>query len=321
MESFPAFIIDAFTERRFTGNPAAVCLIPRILEDKEYQKIAAEFNLSETAFPVPIGGITDFRTCSQFSLRWFTPTTEVPLCGHATLATSHVLFNEVGNISKEIKFDTKSGVLVVKRNENGSVQMNFPKYDITSLRFSHVENRLHGIFSEFKAPHFLWDLVQCVVPKEIVVTDVAYAAQAKKLIIVVDPETTKFELEGIRIDDAKLLELHDGSFVRGVAITLHPKSAIYQGFMNSSNEEFDYACRYFAPWVGIKEDPATGSAQCCLGPFWAKLLDKQQLYVLQAYPNRGAEFRVGIEDQRVILDGTSVTVLNGSIKLDEPKFF
>lgn len=110
-------------------------------------KIAAEFNLSETAFPVPIGS-TDFKTCSQFSLRWFTPKTEVPLCGHATLATSHVLFNEVGNVNKEIKFDTQSGVLIAKRDEKGNVEMNFPEYDLASVKFNDTPNPLQGIFSE-----------------------------------------------------------------------------------------------------------------------------------------------------------------------------
>ncbi|KIH60943.1 phenazine biosynthesis-like protein, partial [Ancylostoma duodenale] len=93
VEKHSTYIVDAFTSERFAGNQAAVCLIPRVLRDEEYRKIAAEFNLSETAFPIPTNG--DFKTASTFTLRWFTPTTEVPLCGHATLATSHVLFNEI----------------------------------------------------------------------------------------------------------------------------------------------------------------------------------------------------------------------------------
>ena len=163
-KNYPSFIVDAFTTQSFAGNPAAVCLIPQVvsllfdmnkrskeefqkLKDEEYLKISSEFNLSETAFPVPIGPL-DFKQCSQFSLRWFTPKTEVPLCGHATLATSHVLFNEVGNVNEEIKFDTQSGVLIVKRGDSGNVEMDFAEYDLTSMKFNDTPNPLHGILSE-----------------------------------------------------------------------------------------------------------------------------------------------------------------------------
>uniref|UniRef100_A0A8R1E2Q6 Phenazine biosynthesis-like domain-containing protein n=1 Tax=Caenorhabditis japonica TaxID=281687 RepID=A0A8R1E2Q6_CAEJA len=319
-EHYPSYIVDAFTKKRFSGNPAAVCLIPQVLKDEEYLKIAEEFNLSETAFPVPIGS-KDFKLCSQFSLRWFTPKTEVPLCGHATLATSHVLFNELGNVNKEIKFDTQSGVLIVKSGETGNVEMNFPEYDLTSITFPHTLNALHGLFSEFKAPSFLFDVVKCVVPTEMAIEYIVYSSKARKLVVVVDPQTTKFELEAVKIDSARMLEIHDGSFVRGLAITLRPRNAKIQGFADSSDEPYDYACRYFAPWVGINEDPATGSAQCVMGPFWAKITGKNELYALQAYPNRGAQFRVRLDDGRVILNGPSVTVLRGEITLDEPTFY
>ncbi|CAI2350705.1 unnamed protein product [Caenorhabditis sp. 36 PRJEB53466] len=319
-ERYPSYIVDAFTKKRFAGNPAAVCLIPQILKDEEYLKIAAEFNLSETAFPVPIGS-SDFKQCSQFSLRWFTPKTEVPLCGHATLATSHVLFNEIENANKEIKFDTQSGVLIVKRDEKGNVEMNFPEYDLTSIKFNHAVNPLHGLFSEFKAPSYLFDVVKSVVPTEMVIEYIVYSAKARKLVVVVDPKTTKFELEAIKIDAAKMLEIHDGSFVRGLAVTLKPENALMQGFTDSYDEPYDFACRYFAPWVGINEDPATGSAQCVMGPFWAKMTGKNDLYALQAFPTRGAQFRVRLQDGRVILNGPSVTVLRGEITLNEPTFY
>ncbi|CAB3406448.1 unnamed protein product [Caenorhabditis bovis] len=320
-QQFPSFIVDAFTTERFAGNPAAVCLIPQVLADVDYQKIAAEFNLSETAFPVPIG-FTDYKTCSQFNLRWFTPKTEVPLCGHATLATSHVIFNEIGNINDEIKFNTKSGVLVVRKSGNGpALEMNFPQYELTSVKFSHAENQLRGILSEFHAPPYLCDIVKCVFPAETIVESVAYSALAKKLLIVIDPNTTKFELEAIKIDSARMLQLHDGSFVRGIAITVKPTSAINQGFTNSLNEPYDYACRYFAPWVGIEEDPATGSAQCALAPLWAAITKSNKLYAFQSYPGRGAEFHLSLIDDRVNIVGTSVTVMSGQITLNDPKFY
>ena len=113
------------------------------------------------------------------------------------------------------------------------------------------------------------------------IESVVYSSKSKKLIIVVDPETTKFELESVKIDSSKMLELHDGSFVRGLAITFSPSNPSSQGFKDPSNEPYDYVCRYFAPWVGIDEDPATGSAQCVMGPFWSIMLGKHELYALQ----------------------------------------
>ncbi|CAL2040651.1 unnamed protein product [Caenorhabditis brenneri] len=314
-KNYPSFIIDAFTKDSFAGNPAAVCLIPKVLKDEEYLKISAEFNLSETAFPVPIG-TSDFKNASQFSLRWFTPKTEVPLCGHATLATSHALFNEIRNVNDEIKFDTLSGVLIAKRDESGNVEMNFPEYDLTSIKFNETPNPLHGILSEFEAPSFLLNIIKCVVPAEMSIESVVYSSQSKKLIVIVDPETTKFELESVKIDSSKMLELHDGSFVRGFAITLHPSNPVAQGFTDSSKEPYDYVCRYFAPWVGIDEDPATGSAQCVMGPFWSIMLAKHELYALQAFPTRGAQFRILLRDDRVVLNGPSVTILRGEIALN-----
>ncbi|CAO4374204.1 unnamed protein product [Caenorhabditis nigoni] len=313
-KNYPSFIVDAFTSKSFAGNPAAVCLIPQVLKDEEYLKIAAEFNLSETAFPVPIGPF-DFKQCSQFSLRWFTPKTEVPLCGHATLATSHVLFNEIGNVNTEIKFDTQSGVLIVKKDESGNVEMDFPEYDLTSIKFNDTPNPLHGILSEFEAPPFLLNIIKCAVPAEMSIESVVYSSKSKKLVIVVDPETTKFELESLKTDNSKMLELHDGSFVRGLAITFCPSNPLAQGFTDPSNEPYDYVCRYFAPWVGIDEDPATGSAQCVMGPFWSIMLGKHELYALQAFPGRGAQFRVRLRDDRVVLNGPSVTILRGEIAL------
>lgn len=319
-EHYPSYIVDAFAKKRFTGNPAAVCLIPQIKKDEEYLKIASELNVSETAFPVPIG-TSNYKTCSQFTLRWFTPTSEVPLCGHATLATSHILFNEIGNSNKELKFDTQTGILVVRRDESGNVELNLPEYDLTSIKFHHTTNPLHGIFSEFKAPSFLFDIVKCIVPTEMIIESCVYAAKPRVLVVVVDPLTTKFELEAVKVDVPKILQIPNNGFLQGIALTLRPKNALIQGFTDSYDEPFDYASRYFAPWVGINEDPATGHAQCAMGPYWSKMTGKTELYALQAFPTRGGIFRLRFHDGRVILNGPSVTVLRGEITLDEPTFY
>ncbi|EYC43799.1 hypothetical protein Y032_0480g2234 [Ancylostoma ceylanicum] len=357
VEKHPTYIVDAFTSERFAGNQAAVCLIPRVLRDEEYRKIAAEFNLSETAFPIPTNG--DFKTASSFTLRWFTPTTEVPLCGHATLATSHVLFNEIGNESAEIKFATKSGELIVQRRDHGHVEMDFPQYHIAVVRFIGAPNPLSKLFSEFDAPSHINDLIDCIIPSSINVESVAYASEAKKLIIVVDKQTTKqtffpnivrteksrmfyageranhseamtnircfsFELSEITTKNCNKMKAldPDGDFVRGVLVTLAPANAKIQGFTDCEDEPYDYVCRYFAPWVGINEDPATGSAQCALAPFWAAVLGKPVLYAFQSYPNRGAQFRLQLRDSnRLALLGKSVTVLQGQLFLNEAVFY
>ncbi|KAF1754231.1 hypothetical protein GCK72_020791 [Caenorhabditis remanei] len=309
---YPSFIVDAFTTTRFAGNPAAVCLIPEALDEKEYQKIAAEFNLSETAFPVPTTS-KDYKLSSTFSLRWFTPTTEVPLCGHATLATAHVLFNEIGNSNDEIKFETKSGVLTVKNGAEGLLEMDFPRYDLNSIRFNELINPLADKFSEIDAPPFLFEVIKCLIPNKIVIESVIYAPKYGGVVVIIDPDTTKSEFEAFKIDAAKALVLHDGSFVRGLAISLRPSNPVAQGFIDLKNEPYDYACRYFGPWDGVIEDPATGSAQCVIAPFWEKITGKEELYGFQAFPGRGAQFRLLLKEDRVVLKGSAVSVLRGEI--------
>ncbi|VDN24663.1 unnamed protein product [Cylicostephanus goldi] len=152
--------------------------------------------------------------------------------------------------------------------------MDFPQYDITTVHFLGVPNLLVKYFSEFDAPPFLHDLIECLIPSTISVRGVAYATEAKK------------------------------------------------GFTDSQDEPYDYICRYFAPWVGITEDPATGSAQCALAPFWSPILGKRNLYAYQLYPNRGAQFRVEVRDgKRLALFGQSVTFLKGELFLNEAVFY
>ncbi|EGT30691.1 hypothetical protein CAEBREN_08436 [Caenorhabditis brenneri] len=305
------YIVDAFTMERFKGNPAAVCLIPEVLPDETYLKIAAEFNLSETAFPVPLDSSADYKTCSKFSLRWFTPKTEFPLCGHATLATSHVLFNEIGNINNEIHYETLSGTLKVRKDENGNVEMNFPKYELVELE----ELGPQQGYPKIAAPEFLMDVIHCVVPKTIPIVSALYAPEARFLIVIIDPNTTRSEFEALKLNSSRALELHDGSFVRDMSITLRPKNPLEQGFVDPSEEAYDYTCRCFGPWDGVNEDPATGSAQCAMAPYWAKVTGKKELYAYQAFPTRGAQFRIRLQDDRVILNGSSVTVLRGELRL------
>ncbi|KAK6036087.1 phenazine biosynthesis protein, PhzF family [Cooperia oncophora] len=250
-----------------------------VLRDEEYQQIAAEFNLSETAFPIPTDG--NFQTASKFTLRWFHSRNGgavVRTC-HARLFSCFVSMKSVcrkfrnlgSNNSSTITFATKSGDLIVKRGARKLVEMDFPQYAITAIQFHTDPSPLARIFPEFHAPPHLPELIHAFIPKIIRIEAVAYASAAKKLIIVIDKETTNFELSEITSKRAdRMVKLDpEGEFTRGVIVTLAPTPAHAksQGFVDAEAEPYDYVCRYFAPWVGIMEDPATGSAQCALGPF------------------------------------------------------
>ncbi|ETN74913.1 phenazine biosynthesis-like protein [Necator americanus] len=210
------------------------------------------------------------------------------------------------------------------KRDHDQVEMDLPQYGITLVRFVGAVNPLSRLFSEFDAPSHLMDLIDCIIPSSITVEAVAYASEAKKLIIVIDKQTTKFELSEINTKQSSKMKAldPDGEFVRGVIVTLAPSNAERQGFTDAEDEPFDYVCRYFAPWVGITEDPATGSAQCALAPFWSAVLGKRALYAYQSFPNRGAQFRVHLLDsKRIALLGRSVTVLEGQLHLNEAIFY
>jgi predicted PhzF superfamily epimerase YddE/YHI9 len=315
MPSYKAYLIDAFTNVKFAGNQAAICLIPQKLSDKEYQQIAAEFNLSETAYPLPLD-TENYETATKFSLRWFTPTVEVALCGHATLATSHVIFNEIGNKNPEITFETLSGDLIV-RKQNDQLVMNFPQYKKwISYESDKIQNGSLNLYENQPKESFIDKIVELMTPPG-KCRYIALAVEARKLLLVLDEKTTKSELLSLTHHSNELLLAHDGSVVRGVVVTLSPKDPKSQGFIDANGKSFDYVSRYFAPWAGINEDPATGSAQCALGPFWSKAKQsKGPFYAFQCYPGRGAQFTIEFpNEERVDIYGNALTVLRGHIEL------
>jgi predicted PhzF superfamily epimerase YddE/YHI9 len=315
MPSYKAYLIDAFTNVKFAGNQAAICLIPQKLSDKEYQKIAAEFNLSETAYPLPLD-TENYETATKFSLRWFTPTVEVALCGHATLATSHVIFNEIGNKNPEITFETLSGDLIVRKH-NDQLVMNFPQYKKwISYESDKIQNGSLNLYENRPKESFIDKIVELMTPPG-KCRYIALAVEARKLLLVLDEKTTKSELLSLPHHSNELLLAHDGSVVRGVVVTLSPKDPKSQGFIDANGKSFDYVSRYFAPWAGINEDPATGSAQCALGPFWSKAKQsKGPFYAFQCYPGRGAQFTIEFpNEERVDIYGNALTVLRGHIEL------
>lgn len=258
------FIVDAFTDRPFAGNPAAVCLLTdHWPDDRWMQSVAAEMNLAETAFAWR-------RPDGVFSLRWMTPKVEVDLCGHATLATAHVLWQTGAADSGEvIRFDTRSGILAAARRDGG-IELDFPAKPAEPA----------------DPPPGLLEAVG-VVPRFVGRNQFDYLLELG----------SASELRTLRPDFRRLAAVD----CRGVIATAR-----------SDDRNFDFLSRFFAPAVGIDEDPVTGSAHCCLAVFWARKLGKMDLVGYQASA-RGGVVRVAVVGDRVKLIGRAVTVVRGEL--------
>ncbi len=256
----PIYQVDAFTSELFSGNPAAVCPLKEWLSDKTMQKIAAENNLAETAFFVPKGEI--------FELRWFTPKVEVDLCGHATLATAHVIFNYLKYKQSQIEFSTKSGELYVSRTKDRLI-LNFPatkpaKIDIPKDLIAGLNLR----------------------PLE--------AYKSRDIMAVFEKEADILALN----PDFEILKKLD---CLGIMVT-------------APGTDSDFVSRFFAPRVGVNEDPVTGSAHTTLIPFWAKRLGKDKLHAFQVSERRGEIFCEYL-GERVNIGGHAVTFFIGEMML------
>ena len=264
--SVPLFQVDSFTDERFRGNPAAVCLLDRPADATWMQSVAAEMNLAETAFVVPADG--------AYALRWFTPTTEVPLCGHATLASAHVLWETARlDAHTPARFDTASGRLECRRVAEAGIEMDFPAEVPTPAVATDMPVRLDDALRA-RAVHVARGRTHCLV-------ELADEATVREL----------------RPDLAMLTELD----ANGVIVTAA-----------SDDSEFDFVSRYFAPRVGIPEDPVTGAAHCMLAPWWANRLGRTELVGRQV-SSRGGIVRVRVDGDRVHLGGQAVTVVRGEL--------
>ncbi len=253
--------VDAFASRPFEGNPAAVCLLDAWLDDALLQSIAEENNLSETAFLVP--------TDPGFELRWFTPVAEVDLCGHATLASAHVLFEHAGFSGEQVHFATRSGPLTVQRS-GPLLEMDFPA----------------------KPPS------PCAAPPGF-----ARALGREPLeVLVADDFVAVFESEAAVLELTPDMGLLAAIGRRGICVT-------------APGESHDFVSRFFAPRLGIPEDPVTGSAHCQLAPYWAARLGRQRLQARQV-SRRGGLVGCELRGDRVILSGKAVTIMEAVIRLD-----
>ncbi len=254
--------VNAFTDRPFGGNPAAVCWVESPVDSKWMQAVAAEMNLSETAFVRPLS--------SGLELRWFTPTVEVDLCGHATLATAHALWAQHGLPTKEpLRFHTRSGVLTCEK-DGDFINLDFPATPPASAESDSL--LVEGLGA---APAFVgrsrFDLLAVFESEEIV--------------------------RSLQPDFQRLAQIP----VRGVIVTAP-----------SHDPCFDFVSRFFAPNVGVDEDPVCGSAHCCLTPYWGERLGQTELMAHQV-SKRGGKLRLRWQGDRVLLGGQAVTIWQGEL--------
>jgi PhzF family phenazine biosynthesis protein len=267
MNTLPLYQVDAFTAQLYAGNPAGVCLLDKVRPDNWMQSVAMEMNLSETAFLLPEN--------DGFRLRWFTPAAEVALCGHATLASAHTLW-ETGLLrpNQTARFYTLSGLLTAQRNGQW-IELNFPAKLSEAVEPPPALLKALGIHSTVYIGKNLFD----------------YLVEVE----------TEAEVRSLSPDFA-LLKTVD---VRGVMVTAR-----------SSTTGFDFVSRFFAPRVGVNEDPVTGSAHCCLTPYWSGKLGRTAFTAYQASA-RGGVLNLRLEGDRVVLAGQAVTFFKAELNVPE----
>lgn len=258
------FQVDSFTNKPFTGNPAGVCILPEDIPDSQMLNIAKEMNLPETAF-LQGNGV-------GYNLRWFTPHTEIELCGHATLASAHILWATGDLRPDEIaRFDTLSGELTAKKNGEW-IDLDFPaEYETNADTPVDITDAL-GVQPVYVGKNRFDYLVE---------------VESEEMVRNIKPN---FDL---------LKKVPS----RGIIVT-----------SRADTGKYDFVSRFFAPAIGVDEDPVTGSAHCCLGPYWKSRLNKSQFEAFQL-SERGGVVRVEVKSDRVILSGQAVTVIEGEIIL------
>ena len=253
--------VDAFASKPYTGNPAAVTIVPEFPEDALCKKIAAEMNLSETAFVKPLKD-------GNFHIRWFTPTVEVSLCGHGTLSAAHILFQEEVVSGNKITFTSLSGPLTVTKETDG-LTLNFPLQKIGA----HLPVKVFIEQLELKEP-----VVAAIQAHDDVILELENPQDLRQLVL--NPK-----------DVAKI-------DCRGLIVTA------------KGEKPYDFISRFFAPRVGVVEDPVTGSAHCKLASYWQQKLNKDSFLAYQA-SKRGGEIHIAIQQDRVLLKGKALTMMKG----------
>lgn len=269
------FQVDAFTDRPFAGNPAAVVPLEAAAPAAWMQRVATQFNLSETAFLVPEGE-------GLWHLRWFTPAVEVPLCGHATLASAHALF-ESGESAGQLRFRTQSGELVVRRDAAGGYTMDFPALPPEGWQPPATALEALGL-------------------AETVEVAASFHHADDWYVVIELPQAE--DVRAVAPDMGALGREPGGGWI----VTARADERARRDF----GDDVDIVSRFFAPALGVDEDPVTGSAHCVLAPYWQPRLGRDAFLAAQI-SRRGGLVRCRLEDARVELGGQAVTVARGEL--------
>ncbi len=263
------FIVDSFTDQPYKGNPAGVCFPKQVLAEALMLQIAGELGLSETAFVLPVAG-----KAGVYSIRFFSPKKEIPLCGHATLAAAKIVFSK--SDAQEIHFTTigKLDLLVTRTGQ--AITLQFPVYNTEAATVSPAMLAALGIQE---------------------VNNSVFSSQ-NKIILLEIKETEALAL--LRPDFNALVKTHDG--INGVLVTAPAKDGVY-----------DFHYRYFWPWAGTNEDPVTGGVQTFLAKYWSERLQKNMMKAFQSSARTG-HMTVSLQDDKVFISGQAVIVLEGSMQ-------
>lgn len=291
----PFRLVDAFTDTAFTGNPAGVVVLERPQPVPWMQAVAAEVNASETAFVV-----ADTAAPEDWRLRWFTPTTEVDLCGHATLATAHVLWQDrLAAADARLRFHTRVGVLTATAEDDG-IMLDLPAWPVRGghpapARLDAALRAAPGSRGVGSSPAGRGG-----------VDGARYLGRTAGNAGTVDTGTDQTN---------DLVLLPDEAAVRDLDPDLDEVAALGSGGLivtAPADGDADFVSRYFAPALGVPEDPVTGSAHATLGPWWADQLGRRTLTARQV-SRRGGRLVVRVEDDRVLVGGRAVTVITGEV--------
>ncbi|OMP05008.1 Phenazine biosynthesis PhzF protein [Corchorus olitorius] len=286
------YVVDAFTDLAFKGNPAAVCLLEEDRDEQWLQSVATEFNLSETCY---LTRINESSNSPRFRLRWFTPVTEVKLCGHATLASAHILFTTGLVNSDIIEFETLSGILTAKKGPDFKA----PPTDVPQIQNGEEHQHCFSIELDFPTvPYTEFSSTEVsAISKALnnaAIVDIKRTTTDGDLLVVLPSWKSVVELQP-EIDDIRECA-GEGIIATGAA---PPESG------------FDFASRCFFPIAGINEDPVTGSAHCALAPYWSQKLGKCDFMAYQASARGGIlSLHLDEKNQRVLLRGKAVTFYN-----------
>lgn len=270
MPTIKTYIVDSFTNEKFKGNPAGVCLLDEDISNTLMLSIAQELNLSETAFVKQIEGV------NTFSIRFFSPKMEIPLCGHATLASSKILFEKKG--LNEIHFINFENLDLYIRQEKEDVVMQFPVYETQAA----------------KAPKALLDALG--------IDEIISSCHNKETnILLVEIESTSL-LSALKPDFQALYQSHDT--INGVLVTA-----------KSTSDDYDFHSRYFWPWSGTNEDPVTGGTHTFLAKYWSERLGKTKMKSFQSSQRSGFMDLEMLDGDKLLIKSQAIIILEGILNI------